>query len=371
VASLIIVIRAVLGVVYQIYRGQDRAVAYSIAQLATRYAPLAMAIAILLAYGLTAYEVIVATAVGEGLVVIVCLAEFAARGILGRPTLSRWHVNAAFSYGAPLAVGTYATFLLDYGDRFLIERFLGLDAVATYAVPYDLVSMLAATVFGSVKLALLPIIFRLWESDGRAVTSDFVSQVFTYSVALAIPGAVLFVAVSGDLIVLLTSAKYSGSAALTAYLLPGVFMGEMNFLLASGLLVNGSTGALALLSLSSGVVNIVLNLVLLPRWGLVGAASATTMAYALLMLGTYFMSRRALELHIKPLTLAVSLLATAVMMISLRMVGQISTQPALNLFVRGTIGAVIAGLCMSVLDRKIREQTWLRGARSLRLNLAS
>jgi O-antigen/teichoic acid export membrane protein len=363
VASLLVVIRVVLGVIYQVYRGQERAVAFSIVQLATRYVPLALAIVILLASGLTAYEVIVATAIGEGLVALFCLSEFASRGVLGWPTLSRWHLHAAFSYGAPLAVGNYATFLLDYGDRFLIERFLGLDAVATYAVPYDLVSTLSATVFGSVKLALMPIIFRLWESDGRPATSEFVSRVFTYSVALAIPGAVLFVATSKDIIVLLASAKYGGSAALTGYLLPGVFMGEINFLVACGLLVTGSTVALALLSVASGVVNVLINLVLLPRWGLTGAAVATTIAYALLMLGTYLLSRQALELRVKPLVLVIALVATGLMMVSLTMLGQVSTRPAVNVFVRGAIGASIAALCMSVLDRQIREQTWRRAVR--------
>ena len=369
VALLVVVIRVVLGVVYQIYRGQERAVVYSIAQLATRYASLAVAIVILLVSGLTAYGVIVATVVGEGLVAVVCLSEFAARGIVGRPTLSRSHFSAAFSYGAPLAVGLYGTFFLEYGDRFLIERFLGLDAVATYAVPYDLVSTLSAAVFESIKLALMPIIFRLWESEGRAATSEFVSQVFTYTVALAIPVAVLFVATSEDLIVLLSSAKYRGSAALTAYLVPGVFMGELNFLVASGLLVNQSTIKLAALALLSSAVNVVLNLLLLPRWGLAGAAWATTIAYGLLMLGTYLMSRHLLELHLKPLVLAEALLSTAIMIVSVKLVGRISLQPALALFVRGTVGVGIAGLCMSVLDREIRQRTWLRAASGIKPNL--
>ena len=364
-ASLVVIIRALMGVIFQIYRAKERAVAYSIAQIATRYASLAVAIMILLASGLTAYGVIVAAVIGEGLVGLICLSEFATRGILGWPTASRSHFSAAFSYGTPLAVGLYGTFLLDYGDRFLIERFLGLDAVATYSVPYDLVSTVAAAVFGSLKLALMPIIFRLWASDGPAITSDFVSQVFTYCVALAIPGAVLFVATSDDLIVLLSSAKYSGSTHLTAYLVPGIVIGELNFLVASGLLVNRGTIALAVLTLASSVVNVVLNLLLLPRWGLTGAAWATTIAYGLLMLATYLMSRRSLGLYVKPLVLAEALLTTAIMIISLKFLDRISVQPAVNFVVRGTVGAGIVVLCMSVLDREIRQRTWSRIIREI------
>ena len=371
IALLVVVLRSVLGVVYQIYRGQERAVAYSIAQIATRYAALAVAIAILVVSGLTAYEVLVATVVGEGLVAVACLSEFAARGVVGRPRLSRRHFHEAFSYGAPLAVGLYGTFFLDYGDRFLIERFLGLDAVATYSVPYDLASTLAAAVFESLKLALMPVIFRLWESDGRATTSAFVSQVLTYTVAAAIPGIVLFVATSHDLIVLLSSAKYSGSAGLMVYLAPGVFMGELNFLVASGLLISKGTMSLAALTLASSAVNVLLNLVLLPHWGLAGAGAATTVAYGVLMLGTFLVSRRTLDFQVKGLVLAEAALATAVMLAALRVVGQVSAQPAVALLVRGGIGAGVAAVCLSVLDREIRQRTWLRAVRGLKPSLGS
>jgi len=366
VASLIVIIRAVLGVVYQIYRAQERALAAAIAPLAARYVGLAVAVGIHLAHGLEAYEVIVASVVGEGLVAVICLSGLATRGIFGRPTLSRSHLSAAFAYGAPLSVGLYSSFVLDYGDRFLIERFLGLDAVATYVVPYDLVGALSLAVFGSLKLALLPVIFRLWESDGRAATSGFVSQVLTYSVAVAILGGALFLASSEELLVLLTSAKYRSSAPLMAYLLPGVFMGEMNFLVASGLLVTGGTFKLAGLSVAGAAVNLLLNLWMLPRWGLAGAAWATTSAYGLLMLATYLVSRRSLDLRVKPPVLAAALLSTACMSLGLTMLGRVSALPAVDLFARGIVGAVIAAVCMSLLDRQIRQQTWSRGIRGMK-----
>jgi O-antigen/teichoic acid export membrane protein len=369
--ALIVIVRAVLGVIYQIYRAQERPVAYSMAQIATRYASLAVAIAMLLAYGLSAYDVIVATVIGEGLVVLVGLAEFAARGIVGRPSLARANLNAAFAYGVPLAVGLSGTFLLDYGDRFLIERFLGLDAVATYSVPYDLASSLSAAVFGSLKLAVMPVIFRLWETDGAAATSDFVSQVFTYSVALAIPGIALFIAVSEEFIVLIASGKYGGSAALTAFLTPGVLMGELNFLVAAGLLISGGTVALAALTLVSTAVNLALNVVLLPKWGLVGAAWATTIAYALFMLSTYLLARRSLEIRVKPLVLGIALLTTAIMLLVLNLLGRPSSQPAVDLLLRGSVGAVVACVCMSLMDHEIRQRTWWRAARSIRPRLGA
>jgi O-antigen/teichoic acid export membrane protein len=370
-AALIVIIRAVLGVIYQIYRAQERPVAYSVAQIVARYASLAVAIGMLLAYGLTAYDVIVATVIGEGLVALFGLAEFARRGIVGRPSLARDNLSAAFTYGVPLAVGLSGSFLLDYGDRFLIERFLGLGAVATYSVPYDLASSLSSAVFGSLKLAVMPIIFRLWETDGPAATGDFVSQVFTYSVALAIPGVALFVATSEELIVLISSTKYSGAAAVTPYLTPGVLMGELNFLVATGLLIHKGTVALAVLTLASAAANLGLNFLLLPYWGLVGAALATTIAYGLLMLSTYLVARRSLEVRVKAPVVAAAVLTTAIMLLLLNLLGHPSPQPVLDLLLRGGTGAAVACMCMSLLDREIRQRTWMRAVRTIRPRLGA
>jgi O-antigen/teichoic acid export membrane protein len=360
-ASLIIVIRVVLSVVYQIYRAQERVIAFSIAQIMARYASLAVAITFLLGWGsISAYDVVLATVIGEGCVALFGTGEFAVRGVVGRPTLSGSHLSAAFGYGTPLAVGTWATFLLDYGDRFLIQRYLGFDAVAIYAVPYDLVSALAVGVFGSLKLALLPIIFRLWETEGREATTALVSQVLTYSVALSLPCMTLLMLNQHEIIVLLSSAKYAASADLLTYLLPGVCVGELNFLVAAGLLVQRGTVAYAVLTFASAGLNVGLNVILLPRWGLVGAAWATTITFALMTLGTYLVSRRSLPLYVSPLVLGEAVLTTLLMILVVNLLGHVSSQPIVDLAVRGTAGVGVAGLCMSLLDREIRRRTWLR-----------
>jgi O-antigen/teichoic acid export membrane protein len=359
-ASAVVVIRSVLGVIYQTYRAQERPLAFTGAQLAARYVSLAIVIALLLFQGLSTYGVILATVIGEGLVVLISIAEIGSRGALGQPRLSREHASAAFAYGTPLAVGLHAAFFLDYGDRFLIERFLGLGAVATYSVPYDIVSTLAAAVFGSLKMALMPVVFRVWETEGASATSELVSRLLTYSIALAIPAVALCIVTSEDLIVFLSSAKYSGAGALTAYLAPGVVLGELNFLVAAGLLLGRGTMTLGGLTVGCCALNLALNALLLPRWGLAGAASATTIAYAALMVATYRASRSTLALRVQPVVLAAAVLATGLMLLSLSMLGQVSGHPFVNLLVRGMVGAVIAALCISVFTPEIRELAWMR-----------
>jgi O-antigen/teichoic acid export membrane protein len=125
---------------------------------------------------------------------------------------------------------------------------------------------------------------------------------------------------------------------------------------------------LAGLSVACCALNLGLNVVLLPRWGIAGAASATTITYLVLMVTTYVASRSSLALRVQPIMLAASVVTTAVLLLSLSKLGQVSVQPFVNLLVRGGVGAGIVVVSMSVLSPEIRRFTWMRmlGKPSLR-----
>jgi O-antigen/teichoic acid export membrane protein len=313
--------------------------------------------------GVRARHVIVASVVGEAVVAAACLIDLARRGSIGFPRL-RWDIlKEASAYGVPLAAAGSATLILDYGDRFLIERFLDVSAVATYAVPYDLAQSLAAGLFAPVRLAVVPVIFRLWANDGPEVTSAFVSDLFTYLVAFSIPIAALFLVLSEDLIVLLASAKYRDAAHLIPYLLPGVFLAELNFLIATAMTVEKRTLGLAVLVLVAGIGNIVLNLIAIPLWGLVGAALCTTVAYAGLVVATYVRTLPVLGLRLRAGLIAKSVLATAIMAGLVSALGPLSSARFLDLAARGSVGVVVAAGCLWALDRDLRQRAWAQVAR--------
>jgi len=359
-AGLVVIVRAATSVVMQIYRSEERVFAYAATQVVARYATLGLVVAFLLFHEGRAREVILATAIGEGIVLAVCVVELAARGIIGWPKISWPTIRAATKYGVPLAIGGSASFILDYGDRFLIQRFLGFDAVASYAVPYDLTQNLATAIFAPIRLAAIPIIFRMWTSDGQDETSRFVSQLLTYVVALSIPIGALFTVMNHDIILLLASAKYSASAALTPYLLPGIFIGEMNFLIGAGLTIQKNTSVLALIILSGGLLNVVFNLLFIPMLGLVGAAVATTVSYTAVTAATFWKAQPVLRLQLRFAVVGKAIVATAVMVTLVLGLGPFCAERVVDVAARGILGTGVAAMCMLILDRNIRERAWVR-----------
>jgi len=317
---------------------------------------LALVVAFLLAYSATAYQVILATVLAETVLTLVCVADLAMHGTIGWPTGLRRNVWIATSYGVPLVIGGSASLFLEVGDRFLIERFIGLSAVATYTVPYDLADTLSGAVFGSLKLAVVPAILQAWTRQGHEAASRLVSEIFTYSVALGIPAAALFMLLNKDMIVVIASARYADSAGLTAYLLPGVLIGQVGFLMSMGLMLEKRTVLLATLSLCAGSLNLILNLFLLPYCGLVGAAIATTVSYAVLIAATYHYGRHALSLRLRYGAIGNGIVTALILTAALWAMGPVSVRPPVNLVLQGLFGALILSTSMLILDRPIRTQ---------------
>lgn len=355
-AALLIVTRVTLNVLAQFYRAQERVAGYATLQVVTRYATIGAAVVLLLWRDATAYSVLLASVGVEALVATACFVELRTRGVVSRPRTPWVTLAAAAAYGVPLVAAGGASFILDYADRFLIEHYFGLESVATYVVPYDLAQNLAVSLFTPVRLAVIPIIFRLWTTDGQEATSEFLSRLFSYVVALSLVAGTLYLIMSRDLILLLASEKYADSAGLSIYLLPGVLMGEMNFLLASGLTIRKNTTLLAVNVLAVGVLNLILNLLLLPRLGLYGAAVATTISYTVLMLATYILTRPVLRLRLYLPPLIHGVVATGLMAVLLGLIGSVSSQRAIDVLARSAIGASAAAICILFLDHDLRRQ---------------
>jgi O-antigen/teichoic acid export membrane protein len=353
-ASLLVLIRSGSGIAGQIYRAQERAVAHAAAQISMRYGTMIVAISFLLLFRRAAYTVIVAAALVEVTVLAVRLFDLRRSGIISMPRLAPQVLATAASYGLPLALASSAHFLLSYADRFMIERLLDLDAVGTYSVPYDIAAKLGEALSTPVQLAAVPIIFRTWLVEGRDAASRFTSDVLTYVVAILLPIATLYLVYNEALIVVLASEKYADAASLTPFLLPGIAMGSINFIVTAGLTVQKRTMVLAALVCGAALLNVGLNLILLPLWGLTGAAVATTIAYAALLGSNILAAGAALELRLRwevLLKAAAATVASISLLWALDLIAAVSLpQLALGLGL-GTAAA----LCVFVaLDQRLR-----------------
>ncbi|MCU1405466.1 MAG: hypothetical protein JWQ43_1769 [Glaciihabitans sp.] len=203
---------------------------------------------------------------------------------LTKPKLSglvNWPVTwRAIKLGIPLALGSLAFFVLNAGDRLVIQRLLGAEAVGRYQVAY---------VVGSVVILLLTFTSSAWipriaaikdpaerwklSSDARDGLYRLLAPVII-GITLGAPVALRIVAPSsyapeGLLIVVLL-------VALAAF--PVAESGATTRLLIT--LRRGRS--IAVIAGVAAVLNVALNIVLVPMLGIAGSALATLVSFTLL-----------------------------------------------------------------------------------------
>jgi O-antigen/teichoic acid export membrane protein len=88
-----------------------------------------------------------------------------------------------------------------------------------------------------------------------------------------------FIAVGDDFIAIMASAKYKAAASIMPYIVFGYAIYACQFILNAGLFIQKKTHIFMVVKILAVIVNIVSNIFLIPRYGIIGAAQATLLSY--------------------------------------------------------------------------------------------
>ena len=216
----------------------------------------------------------------EGLVVFALVPSLVGRRLLVPASFDSKFFRAMIAFSVPLMSAELAWLVLDTGDRFLIARFLGSQPVGYYSAAYNIAYNVQDLVTMPLSLALLPICLKVWSTDGDEEASRFLSRSFDNFAMAAVLIISVFTVTSRDLIVLLASQKYETAHTLLPWLVSGVVLSAAQMFFKPGLLIRKKVFVIARVTVYAAVINIVLNLLMLPRIGIKGAAIATLLSYA-------------------------------------------------------------------------------------------
>jgi len=187
-----------------------------------------------------------------------------------------------FHYGLPLTLNFLAILIVDVSDRFMIGKLLGAAQVAPYAVAYDLVQQSLGAVMNVLFLSTFPLIVKVFEGDGDEPARIHLHNLGSWLVSLGLPIAVGVGVLASEISETIFTSNYSKDAgAVMPWLAAAIFVAilKSNFLdLAFQL--RHVTKYQVYIAILMAVVNIVLNLLLLPLYGVIAAAWATLAAFA-------------------------------------------------------------------------------------------
>jgi O-antigen/teichoic acid export membrane protein len=185
------------------------------------------------------------------------------------------------AFAAPISVAFFVEFVISSADRMLVQIFLGAHELGIYAVAYNIAERAVTAVFLALSVAAYPLIVRALERGGRDAARRQAKQNVEVLMAIAIPAWGGFTMASGHIATVLAGPAY---ATRVAEILPlagvAVFICALRIHYFSyALQLTNKTWTLLVASVPAALINVAMNIVLLPSIGLMGAVWARLGAY--------------------------------------------------------------------------------------------
>ena len=207
--------------------------------------------------------------------------------------------RAILAYGLPLVLWYAASQTLNLSDRFFLQGAWGSHDVGIYAVAYALATGTTTTVLQPILSAVTPILVRTWAKEGPTAASGQLSGALAILIVIA-PLLVLGLFAFGrDVLAILAPRSYQSPSALIGVLGIAIAAWNAGLYVQKALELDLRSPALVRALALAAIVDVVLNIVLIPRFGMVGAAIATVFGYSVYLALVIHRARKILRLTIR------------------------------------------------------------------------
>jgi len=265
------------GIVSGLFQALQDFRAFNIAVLVQPVLSLAGVCLLWLADQMDIASILTTVALAHGLALAVALALLGRRTPLAATGVARMeYLRPAIFYGVKAHLGNIMSFLNYRLDMFLVNLLVGPAAAGIYTVAVRLTEQLWM-ISQSVSTVIFPRLSAMANNEtARRAFTPLMARIVLW-ITLAAAG--LLAAIAQPLIQLLFGSEFVGAVAALLVLLPGIVLLSLGRVVANDFAARGWVGINMVLAALVLLINTSANLVLIPQFGFVGAAIATTLAY--------------------------------------------------------------------------------------------
>ena len=296
--------------------------------------------------------------------VIGLLCVLSAAGPEVRRTRPRFAFGALYRYGFPVLLGTSLYLVMEWADILLLGRFVAADEVGVYRACVQICTVFDMIIFAT-NLAAVHV-FPVLEHERRFEERNQTFRQVTLIILLLSAPVFLLLTLHAKAALALLGPKFANGATALLILATGRLLRNGLGTAAFVLILSGRQATETRNAAAASATNLALNLALIPLFGLIGAAVATTAAEIALNLLRVWLVRRLMQLH-APWRLLLRMVlvggaATLLLALAHRALGSDQASPIGLLVAAGLDGILLlAALWLFGIEREDRR--FLKGAK--------
>ncbi|XNT08521.1 oligosaccharide flippase family protein [Vibrio cyclitrophicus] len=203
-----------------------------------------------------------------------------------RVGLNASDIKGALAFGIPLVTHVFGGFLLASADRFVITNYFNASSAGIYMVAVQ-ISMIFAIVFDALNRAFMPWLFERL-SDSSKESHHLIVRMTYSGFLLSVLIAILASYFIPYILPYLLGEEFIIPSGILVWLFFAQVFGGMYLAVTNYIFYSKQTKKLAYVTIISGVINILLLVILVPRFDLQGAAIAFFLSKLLQFLLTWY-----------------------------------------------------------------------------------
>lgn len=273
---------AIRALLFQLIRAQLKSLSFTLSTILNQFMTIGLSIFFIKLFGMGAYGMLLGMGISITLIDILLIYQsniikwFKFKKV-------RWNfLLPIFAYGIPIAATSLSTWLINQSNKFIMNSIKGFSEAGIVGVGYGLTLPLLMTIFSIITVAAVPRIYNMYEDhiDVRPIISRFLG----YFVLLSLPIITVMSLYSSIYVDVFANEKFYAAYKLIPYFSFGTFFLVLADYTTLQYHLTNKTYIEFIIKLISGLVGVILNIVLIPKIGLVGVGVATLSANILYFL---------------------------------------------------------------------------------------
>ncbi len=184
------------------------------------------------------------------------------------------HLKEMLVFSTPLVLSGIAVWLSQYIDRIMIKHYLSMEQLGLFGVGYRIASIVGLVMIGF-QGALTPLIYNNYTKED---TPKQIADIFRIFITVALYFFMLLTFFSIDILKVFTTVEYYNAKSVVIFLVPAMLLANM-YIFAPGIGISKKSHYLIWINLIGALINFLLNIILIPLLGIMGAGIATMIGY--------------------------------------------------------------------------------------------
>ena len=200
-------------------------------------------------------------------------------------------LKAPLKFSLPLIPHMLSGFLLAAIDRIFLERLTGLEQVGLYSLAFN-IGMILYMFIEAVRLSYTPYFNKTAIKEGKKANPKF-AKFTTFGFLLYTIAGVFLILFSKELITLVSAKEFHQAySVFPIIIITNVFNGLYFFFVRPLLFMKNNTRFVSIATVSTAVINIILNYFLIINYGMEGAAWATFISIIIKVILIYIFAQK-------------------------------------------------------------------------------